>query len=99
MRTLSCIAMLCHALPSYADERQCPLHAFGSKAVRISACLASILETATCVPFSTQTFGEMIGIWCVASWKEMGSPEKFRLVELGPGKGTLMMDVLRTASR
>ncbi|CAM9747632.1 unnamed protein product, partial [Ectocarpus fasciculatus] len=49
-------------------------------------------------PEISQTFGEMIGIWCVASWKEMGSPEEFRLVELGPGKGTLMADILRTAS-
>ncbi|CAM9285730.1 unnamed protein product [Ectocarpus sp. 13 AM-2016] len=49
-------------------------------------------------PEISQTFGEMIGIWCVASWKEMGSPEEFRLVELGPGKGTLMADILRTVS-
>ena len=41
----------------------------------------------------------MIGIWCVASWKEKDCPEKCRLVELGPGKGTLMADILRTASR
>lgn len=41
----------------------------------------------------------MIGIWCVASWKEMDCPAKCRLVELGPGKGTLMTDVLRAISR
>lgn len=41
----------------------------------------------------------MIGIWCVASWKEMDCPDKVRLVELGPGKGTLMTDILRAASR
>lgn len=49
--------------------------------------------------FFTQAFGEMIGVWCVAYWKEMGCPESVRLVELGPGKGTLMADVLRAASR
>lgn len=46
-----------------------------------------------------KAFGEMIGIWCVASWKEMDSPARVRLVELGPGKGTLMVDILRTATR
>eukprot|EP00904_Undaria_pinnatifida_P001683 jgi/Undpi1/11515/HiC_scaffold_30.g13812.m1 len=49
-------------------------------------------------PEISQAFGEMIGIWCVASWKEKDCPEKCRLVELGPGKGTLMADILRTAS-
>ncbi|CAM9855624.1 unnamed protein product [Scytosiphon promiscuus] len=50
-------------------------------------------------PEISQTFGEMIGVWCVASWQEMGCPKSFRLVELGPGKGTLMADILRTARR
>ncbi|CAM9302848.1 unnamed protein product, partial [Hapterophycus canaliculatus] len=34
----------------------------------------------TAPEISQQTFGEMIGVWCVASWKEMDCPEKFRLV-------------------
>ena len=46
-----------------------------------------------------QVFGEMVGIWCVATWKEMSNPAKVRLVELGPGKGTLMKDILRAANR
>jgi NADH dehydrogenase [ubiquinone] 1 alpha subcomplex assembly factor 7 len=50
-------------------------------------------------PEISQMFGEMIGIWCVASWQEMNSPKKLRIVELGPGRGTLMADLLRgTAS-
>lgn len=46
-------------------------------------------------PEISQMFGEMIGIWCVSSWQEMKSPKKLRIVELGPGKGTLMADLLR----
>lgn len=46
-------------------------------------------------PEISQLFGEMIGIHCVEKWIRMGKPAKFNLVELGPGKGTLMMDCLR----
>lgn len=46
-------------------------------------------------PEISQMFGEMIGIWCVASWQELNSPKKLRIVELGPGRGTLMADLLR----
>ncbi len=46
-------------------------------------------------PEISQLFGEIIGIWCVNTWKLNGSPKKFNLVELGPGKGTLMKDLLR----
>jgi SAM-dependent MidA family methyltransferase len=46
-------------------------------------------------PEISQMFGELIGLWCAATWKIMGSPENVRLVELGPGRGTMMLDALR----
>jgi len=46
-------------------------------------------------PEISQMFGEMVGIWAVCTWQQMGCPEQLRLVELGPGKGTLMADLLR----
>jgi NADH dehydrogenase [ubiquinone] 1 alpha subcomplex assembly factor 7 len=46
-------------------------------------------------PEISQLFGEMIGIWCAYSWQQLGCPQDFALVELGPGKGTMMMDALR----
>ena len=45
-----------------------------------------------------QIFGEMVGIWVVHVWEQLGKPQRVRLLELGPGKGTLMHDVLRTAA-
>jgi NADH dehydrogenase [ubiquinone] 1 alpha subcomplex assembly factor 7 len=48
-------------------------------------------------PEVSQMFGEMIGLWCVEVWHEMGSPSPCHLVELGPGRGTLMADALRAA--
>ena len=48
-------------------------------------------------PEISQMFGELIGVWMVAVWQQMGSPENVRVVELGPGRGTLMNDALRAA--
>lgn len=46
-------------------------------------------------PEISQVYGELIGIWCAAVWETMGRPCCVRLVELGPGRGTLMADALR----
>jgi NADH dehydrogenase [ubiquinone] 1 alpha subcomplex assembly factor 7 len=48
-------------------------------------------------PEVSQMFGELIGLWAVATWQAMGSPSPFVLAELGPGRGTLMADALRAA--
>ncbi|SFK38207.1 class I SAM-dependent methyltransferase [Methylocapsa palsarum] len=48
-------------------------------------------------PEISQMFGELIGVWCVEVWRAMGAPVPFRLVELGPGRGVLMADLLRAA--
>jgi NADH dehydrogenase [ubiquinone] 1 alpha subcomplex assembly factor 7 len=48
-------------------------------------------------PEVSQMFGELIGLWMASVWQQMGSPENVRVVELGPGRGTLMIDALRAA--
>ncbi|MGY2047458.1 class I SAM-dependent methyltransferase [Methylobacterium sp. JK268] len=49
----------------------------------------------TTAPEISQIFGELLGLWAAESWHGMGSPSPCRLVELGPGRGTLMADALR----
>jgi len=46
-------------------------------------------------PEISQMFGEMIGVWCVDIWQRLGRPSDVTLVELGPGRGLLMRDLLR----
>ncbi len=48
-------------------------------------------------PLVSQMFGELIGLWAIATWRRLGAPERLLLVEAGPGDGTLMADALRAA--
>nr|WP_230531682.1 SAM-dependent methyltransferase [Microvirga roseola] len=51
----------------------------------------------TTAPEISQMFGELVGLWVLELWHAMGRPSPVRLVELGPGRGTLMADLLRAA--
>ena len=49
----------------------------------------------TTAPEISQMFGEIIGLWACVAWQLLGTPDPVRLVEAGPGRGTLMSDALR----
>lgn len=53
----------------------------------------------TTAPEISQMFGELIGAWAADMWAQLGKPEKFTLLECGPGRGTLMADALRATRR
>ncbi|MEM6381739.1 MAG: SAM-dependent methyltransferase [Pseudomonadota bacterium] len=52
----------------------------------------------TTAPEISQLFGELVGVWLVTVWRALGQPSPFALVELGPGRGTLMADILRAVA-
>lgn len=51
----------------------------------------------TTAPEISQMFGELIAVWCVATWQQMGMPAHIKIVEMGPGRGSLMSDFLRAS--
>lgn len=46
-------------------------------------------------PEISQMFGELLGLALAQAWRDQGEPSAFALAELGPGRGTLMADMLR----
>ena len=67
-----------------------PTHGYYRRGLPIGA--AGDFVTA---PEVSQMFGELIGLWGAAVWQSMGQPQRVRLVELGPGRGTFLVDALR----
>ena len=53
----------------------------------------------TTAPEISQIFGELLGLWAAQVWLDMGAPAPCRLIEIGPGRGTLMADALRAMAR
>ncbi|MEX0365943.1 MAG: class I SAM-dependent methyltransferase [Ruegeria sp.] len=53
----------------------------------------------TTAPEISQMFGELVGLSLAQSWLDQGAPAAFTLAELGPGRGTLMADILRATAR
>jgi NADH dehydrogenase [ubiquinone] 1 alpha subcomplex assembly factor 7 len=49
----------------------------------------------TTAPETSQVFGELIGVWTGIQWTHMGLPNRLNLIEIGPGRGTMMKDMLR----
>lgn len=50
-------------------------------------------------PEVSQIFGELVGLFFVQAWEDRGQPKSFHFVELGPGRGTLMADMMRAAAK
>jgi len=50
-------------------------------------------------PEISQMFGEMLGLTIAQVWRDQGAPDPFTLAELGPGRGTLMADVVRATAK
>ncbi|MCF8482845.1 MAG: SAM-dependent methyltransferase [Rhodospirillum sp.] len=70
----------------------------------MGACLAAYYGKGSAIgakgdfvtaPECTQMVGELLGLWSAVVWRSMGCPARVLLVELGPGRGTLMTDALR----
>ena len=49
----------------------------------------------TTAPEISQMFGELLGLSLAQAWLDQGAPTRFTLAEIGPGRGTLMADILR----
>ena len=69
----------------------------GARLLHAAAIRSASSGDFTTAPEISQMFGELIGLWAASVWQSMGAPASINLVELGPGRGTMMADALRAA--
>lgn len=83
------------SLADYMAE--CLLHPdFGYYATRDPFGVAGDFTTS---PEISQMFGELLGLCLAQTWLDQGAPDAFTLAEIGPGRGTLMADMLRATAK
>lgn len=85
-------------LPLLAFMRQCLTHPqFGYYTTRdpLDTTSGDFITS----PEISSMFGEMIGIWLFSTWVKQNKPQKFNVIEFGPGRGTLMYDCLKTFNK
>ena len=76
---------------------ECLLHpAFGYYATRDPFGTSGDFTTA---PEISQMFGELLGLCLAQVWVDQGQPARFVLADLGPGRGTMMADMLRATAQ
>ncbi|OAG78363.1 ATP synthase subunit beta [Acetobacter malorum] len=78
--------------PEQQPER---LDAFMARANAQYYATHPLLTDFITAPEISQVFGELLGAWAATVWLSMGQPERVVLAEAGPGRGTLMADMLR----
>lgn len=76
-------------IPLHDYMQQCNEHYYGQQ-----PAIGAMGDFIT-APEISQMFGEILGIWIITRWQQMGEPDRLQLIEAGPGKGTLMSDMLR----
>ena len=50
-------------------------------------------------PEVSQMFGELVAVWLIEAWRAGGKPMRPTIAEIGPGRGTLMRDMVRTIGK
>lgn len=81
----------------YTYMKLCQQHPdYGYYATKASQDILGSSGDFITAPEISSLFGEMIAFWIVTQWERLGCPGQLQLLELGPGRGILMKDILTT---